>query len=62
MSKTQTPEYFAAKVAAATSDTAQMYWVMKAEAALPAEELAKFFRLVKSLYSTPLQPLPRSTK
>ncbi|VXC03590.1 hypothetical protein ARTHRO9AX_210077 [Arthrobacter sp. 9AX] len=49
MTKTQTAEYFAAKVAAANSDTAQMRWVMKAEAVLSAEELAKFFQLIKSL-------------
>lgn len=49
MTKTQTAEYFASKVANATSDKAQMTWTMKAEAALTGEELAKFFQLIKSL-------------
>ncbi|MGY4541725.1 hypothetical protein ACVWY0_001638 [Arthrobacter sp. UYNi723] len=49
MTKNQTPEYFAAKVAAANSDTVQLRWVMKAEAALSAEDLAVFFQLVKGL-------------
>lgn len=49
MTKNQTAEYFAAKVAAATSDTVQLRWVMKAEAALTGEELAKFFELIKGL-------------
>lgn len=47
--KSQTPEYFASKVANATSDTTQLRWVMKAEAALSAEDLVRFFELVKGL-------------
>lgn len=49
MTKNQTPEYFASKVANATSDKAQMTWTMKAEATLSAEDLVRFFELVKGL-------------
>jgi hypothetical protein len=49
MTKNQTPEYFASKVANASSDTAAMRWMMKAEAALTADQFAQFLLLVKGL-------------
>jgi len=49
MTKTTSPEYFAQKVANANSDTAQMRWMMKAEATLSAEDFARFLLLVKGL-------------
>ena len=40
MTKNQTPEFFFQKIQSATSDTAQLRWMMKAEAALSAEDFA----------------------
>lgn len=49
MTKNQTPEYFASKIANATSDTAQMRWMMKAEATLSAEDFTTLKGLLREM-------------
>lgn len=49
MKKNQTAEDFAAKIADATSDTAQVRLLVKAEAVLSAEEFARLLTLIKGL-------------
>jgi len=49
MTKTQTAETFAAKIANATSDTTQLRLLVKAEAVLSAEEFARLLTLIKGL-------------
>lgn len=47
MAKNQTPEFFLQKIANATSDTTQLRWMMKAEAALSAEDFAALKNLLR---------------
>jgi hypothetical protein len=49
MTKNQTPETFAAKIAATDSDTTQVRLLMKAEAVLSSEDYAKLLELIKGL-------------
>ena len=49
MTKTQTPEAFAEKIAATDNDTTQVRLLMKAEATLSSEDYAKLLVLIQGL-------------